>query len=384
MKIAIITPTFPPYGGGIGAVAAHGAEQLTSHQHDVTVFTPTYEGRERLENQAYKVRYLKPAVTYGNAALLSSLGKELNGFEAVYLHYPFFGAAEPLLLLTKRFKKEGVRYFIHYHMDVVGAGPKKSFFNLHTRWLLPKIIISADRVVVTSFDYARHSNIAPLIESKDDKYIEIPNGVDAAFFQPAARDETLAYRYSIHSDEKVVLFVGGMDKAHYFKGVEFLLEAMSKLRLAEYQWKLLLVGEGDLRPTYRDLAVQLGIDRRTIFTGSVANDQLPAHYNLADVAVLPSIDRSEAFGGVLLEAMACAKPVVASNLPGVRTVATNEIEGLLVEPKNSDDLAKKINHVLQNSEVAGDLGRLGRLKVETDYDWLVVGKQLDQLIRSVQ
>src|SRR3989344_1169095 len=383
MKIAILTPTFPPYSGGIGIVAAHGAEQLSKHQHDVTVFTPAYKNRARLENQPYQIQYVEPAVASGNAALLSSLGKKLNGFDVVYLHSLFFGAAEPLLLLAKRFKKEGVRYIIHYHMDVIGSGSKKKFFELHTRWLLPQIILSAERVVVTCFDYAKHSNIAPLLEKDRDKFIEIPNGVDATFFQPAARDEQLAYRYSINPDDRTVLFVGGMDKAHYFKGVEFLLEAMSKLRLAEYQWKLLLVGEGDLRPTYRDLAVQLGIERRTIFTGFVPNDQLPAHYNLADVVVLPSIDRSEAFGGVIVEAMACAKPVIASDLPGVRTVATNEVEGLLTEAKNSDDLANKINYVLQNPNIAQELGRLGRLKVETDYDWAVVGERLGELIRLV-
>ena len=163
-----------------------------------------------------------------------------------------------------------------------------------------------------------------------------------------------------------------------------MIEAVSRLRQTSYIWKLIVVGEGELKKEYSDLAGQLNIESKVIFTGYVPNVDLPKYYNLADVVVLPSIDKSEAFGLALVEAMSCAKPVVASDLAGVRSVVENEVSGLLAKPKDADDLASKINYLLTNEKIASEFGQVGLRKVKMKYDWGIIGRQVEELYKSLK
>lgn len=385
MKIAIITPTFPPYFGGIGKVAYYQAKELRKLGYEVIVFTPKYSNTSLsgLEELPFKVIKIKPLFKYGNAAFIPQLIKELKNFDLIHLHYPFFGGAELIWLKNKRLKKQGAKIIIHYHMDVVGQGWLKYFFTFHNKFILPKIIKSADLVIVTSLDYAKNSNISDLIKKNPDKFKEVPCGVDINVFSPQEKDQNLLEKYQIKPLEKIILFVGGLDKAHYFKGVEYLIQAVNLLKEKEYYWRLIIVGEGELKSLYQDLAGQLALSHRIIFPGYISENDLVKFYNLADLVVLPSIDKSEAFGMVLIEAMACRKPVVASNIYGVRTVVDDGINGLLVQLKDFSDLASKIHYLLTQPEVAQQFGEKGLEKVKEKYSWEKIGQELDRIFRHI-
>lgn len=383
MKIAIVTPTFPPYAGGIGNVALFNARELAKLGYQVTVFTPFYQAVKE-EATDIKIVRIKPLIKHGNAAYVPALSWLLKGYDIIHLHYPFFGGAEVIWWHQRKFKKQKAKIILHYHMDVVGTGVIKWLFKFHKTFLLSRIVKMADKIILTSTDYGKNSNLARWLEKNPAKFIEVPNGVDTQNFSPRPKDQEILKKHEIDINEKVVLFVGGLDKAHYFKGVEYLIEAMSRLRLSPYEWKLVIVGEGDLKQQYIDLVNQLKMHLRTIFTGYVPNEDLPKYYNLADVVVLPSVDKSEAFGLTLVEAMSCGKPVVASNLAGVRSVITEDMDGLLVEPKNANDLATKINRLLADQELCLDFGKAGRRKVLLKYDWKMIGRKLDELYRKIR
>src|SRR3989344_1024940 len=209
MRIAIVTPTFPPYAGGIGNVAAYNARELVRLGYDVTVFTPLYE-RVQEEIRNLKIQRLTPALTYGNAAFIPGFGRLLFDFNIIHLHYPFFGGAEVIWKNAKKFKKREVKIVLHYHMDVVGEGIMKTFFSFHTKMILPRIINAADKVIFTSLDYGKHSNVAKLVEKNPNKFIEVPNGVDVQNFRPTEKSVEFLDKYQITQDQKVVLFVGGL------------------------------------------------------------------------------------------------------------------------------------------------------------------------------
>ncbi len=383
MKIAIVVSTFPPYAGGIGNVAAANARELVRLGHSVTVFTPAYAAVTE-EVTDTTVKRVPPLFTYGNAAFVPSLHWMLKGFDIIHLHYPFFGGAETLWLYRRTLKKKyKAKIIVHYHMDVVGERVLAFFFTLHKLFFLPRIVKLADKVLVTSADYAKYSYLAKFLNKDPQHFYELPNGVDATRFSPTTKDVGVMERHGITADEHVVLFVGGLDQAHYFKGVGYLIEAMSRLKQAPYLWKLVIVGEGDLKIGLQSLAKQLHIDSRTVFSGYVEHHDLPKYYNIADVVVLPSIDKSEAFGLALVEGMACAKPVVASNLAGVRSVIDDQKNGLLVELKNADDLAAKINYILANPDVAVQFGVEGRKKVEERYSWGRIGEELERVYKAL-
>jgi glycosyltransferase involved in cell wall biosynthesis len=179
----------------------------------------------------------------------------------------------------------------------------------------------------------------------------------------------------------VVLFVGSMDRAHYFKGIPTLLRALTKTT----EVAALLVGDGDLRPDYAHLAATLGLGDRVRFAGRVDVGELPQLYQMADLLVLPSETRGEAFGVVLLEAMASGRPVIATALPGVRSVVSPGVDGILVPPADADALARSIRDVIDMTPSARcGMGAAGRRKVEAEYSWDRIGDRLESVYRDVR
>lgn len=373
MKVAIVTPVFPPYGGGIGVVAYHHARLLAARGIDVTVVTPDF-GRPRFSAEGFKITYVPAAVRLGNAAVLRGADTLLAGFELLALHHPFVGSARNIF-----HRRTGQRLVVHYHMDLIAPGWRGLVLRTWQRRVLPKLLDAADHVAVLSFDYARHGVLAPWIERNPSKFSELPNGVDTEQFSPGPKDPALEQRLALNG-KRVIVFVGGMDSAHYFKGVEVLLAALKELAADVVA---VLVGSGNLQARYRALADQLGIAAKTRFVGSVPDDQLPAYYRLADVFVLPSLTHSEAFGVVLLEAMACGKPTVASALPGVRTVVADGVTGLLCHPGRAQDLAEKISTLLGNPQLAVAYGQAGREVVRQRYAWPGISDRILNLYQRV-
>lgn len=390
MKIAEITSTFPPYRGGIGNVALHNALELERRGHDITVFTPRYKSlwdktpQKFSDPENIKIKRMIPIFKYGNAAIIPQLFFKLKKFEVIHLHYPFFGGAEIIFLwklFNKFFRKKTAfkyRLVVTYHMDVVGRGFLGWYFRFYNKFITPHILRLADKITVSSKDYIKNSKISNFFESYPDKFVEVPNGVDIENFKPREKSGRLLAKHALLPSDKIILFVGGLDRAHYFKGVEYLIRAMKLLR--DPKIKLLIVGEGDLKEHYINLSKSLDLSARIIFTGFAEDEVLPDYYNLCDLLVLPSIDRSEAFGVVLIEAMASGKPVIASNLPGVRGVIDNGKTGFLVNLKNEGDLASKIKNILQNNELRNKMGDAGRIRAEELYSWKKIGQKLDEII----
>ncbi|MBI2644965.1 glycosyltransferase family 4 protein [Candidatus Uhrbacteria bacterium] len=385
MKIAEVSPVFPPYRGGIGMVCYENARMATELGHTVDVYTPYYAHlRKKIQhNQSaggIRVHRLRPFFSYGNAAALPQLFWRLRKADLIHLHYPFLGAEIPILLLSVLFKK---RFFLTYHMDLVGTGQLKNFFRWYTAFFLPSLIRRASRICVTSVDYARNSYVRQFLDANPLKFFELHNCVDVrVFFQKEKKKELLG-KHEISPQDKVILFVGSLDRAHYFKGVMYLLEAFeqivhtSQLPLA---LKLVIVGDGNMRQRYQNLAAQLQIETKVVFVGSAKEAELPDYYALADVLVLPSVDSSEAFGIVLIEAFACGKPVIASNLPGVRSVVEDSVDGYLVEPRDVNDLAIKIYAIISDSDRARIMGQAGLEKAKKIYSFEAIKKKFSDIL----
>lgn len=355
-RISIVAPVFPPYRGGIGTVAELDARQLAELGHDVHVYAPDAPGL----CGRFCVEPLKPAFAWGNAALTPTVGKLWRSSDLVLLHYPFFGGAEPLAFSRPRDASK--KFVVMYHMDVVGSGLLGTVFRFHTKAIMPRLLARADRVLVTSTDYAENSNLAAARADKS-CWRELPPSVDVSRFSPGV--SPLRTKFGLFADDRVILFVGGMDKAHYFKGVAVLLEALAAPVLVTA--KAVLVGDGDLRRDFENLAARLGIAGRVTFAGAAGDAELPDYYRMADVLAFPSLDRSEAFGIVALEALACGLPVVASELPGVRTIVQHGRTGYLAAPGNADALARLLGKTLDDREARQMLGENGRRLAETRY-----------------
>ncbi len=387
MRLAVISPVFPPYRGGTGTVALENARMAADHGIPTTVFTPYYASirksvpaDERLFG--FSIQRLKPWYAIGNAAFLPQLLWRLRSFSTIHIHYPCIGL-ELSVLFWRVF---GKRVDMTYHMDLIGKTSIRIFlFNFYTRMTLPLLVRVADTVFVSSFDYAESSPILSRYYKKfNNKFVELPNSVDTSVYAPL-NDETPSGflstgAYGLRREEfkdarHVILFVGGLDRAHYFKGVDVLLEAAKNVIERYPKTTLVFVGDGDMRIGYEKHAQQLGIADHVYFTGSVSREDLPLWYNRATCVVLPSVDSTEAFGVVLIEAGACGKPVIATNLPGVRSVVRDGVNGYLVEPHDVGELGEKICAILEHPDHARQMGRAGLQRVQERYAYSVVAKK---------
>lgn len=370
MKVAHIVCAYPPYKGGMGNSVYNFADVLAREGHKITVFTPDYCVQCAIKkDENIDVVRLKPLLKLGNAAILPQLLWQLKGFNIIHLHYPFFGSVE-LVMLRKILSGRKVKLIVHYHMDTISKGWKGVIFGFSRVFVLPVLVRLSDTITCASLDYVKHSALSSYYKKHKDKFKQTLFGVDLVRFHPRESKK--------EKNTKTILFVGSLDKAHYFKGIKNLLKAVSILRSKlSFEIDLNIVGRGDLLDYYKFLAKKYKVEDIVNFADSVEDSVLPEFYNYCDVFVLPSINQGEAFGLVLLEAMASGKPVVASNLPGVRSVFKSGEHGLVVKPNDVDDLVEKLKAILKDDELGQRFGKAGRELIEKKYTWEEVGKRLD-------
>lgn len=362
MKIAQLVCALPPYAGGIGN-SAQAIGQVLAKKHEVTNYAPVN---------------LKSWIRIGHGALSPQLLTRLRRFDYIYLHYPYFGDAEIAWLFLLFHPK--TKLIIHYHMDVKFNNPWFKLLALPSKLIKKSLFKRAQTIVCSSLDYVQSGDLQKIYKKMPHKFQAIPFGLDLDHFQPSDLRQASSNRF-IDTTKKIInfvndslikknrtsfLFVGGLDKAHYFKGVDNLIQALS--RLESRDWELKVAGEGNLRPSYEALAERLNIKDKIKFLGKISGSELVKEYQRADTLVLPSINGNEAFGLVLIEALACATPVIASNLPGVRTVFADQQQGLLIKPNDINDLQAKLLFMMENKAEREKMGQAGRQLAVEKYD----------------
>lgn len=373
LRIAQVTATFPPYQGGTGNVCYHNARELAQHGHEVHVFTAGLPGAPAREvREGFIIHRLHPLLQVGNAPVLPDLIPALRGFDILHLHYPFVLGAEMVRLASIRYR---IPFVVSFHNDLIGQGLRAHVFSLYQRLSAHLTMRAAAQLCAVSLDHYQSSCLRQMLAERAPPVVELSNGVDTDHFCPGR--STVRERYGIPAEAKLVLFVAALDRAHHFKGLDALLQAFRTL--PSDMW-LLIVGDGDLRPAYERQAAQLGLVDRTRFAGAVPHAETPPFYRGADLTVLPS-SPPESFGLVLVESLACGTPVVASAIPGVRTVVDHGHDGLLVPAHNAASLAEAIRQVLRDEAARQAMGRQGRAKVMARYHWERIGSHLEIIYR---
>jgi len=239
----------------------------------------------------------------------------------------------------------------------------------------------ADRILFVSQGHAETSDQRFVYQKRRSHCQVLPNGVDIHAFRPQADREQVRKSLHLPLDGRVVGFVAALDSAHHYKGLSVLLQALAAQSLKETC--LLVVGDGDLKEQYCQQAYDLGISERVVFYGAAGHETLPSLYRACDVVTMPSLV-AESFGLVVIEALACGVPVVASNGPGVRSLLQHGDNGLLVEPGNSAALSEAIHQVLQDDATCQRMGQLGRSNVEERYGWTQIGIRLERIYQELR
>jgi rhamnosyl/mannosyltransferase len=166
--------------------------------------------------------------------------------------------------------------------------------------------------------------------------------------------------------------VFGLGRHVYYKGFEYLIRAMNDVPDAV----AIIGGTGPLSGMYARLVADLGLSSKVDLVGRIDDADLPAYYHACDLYCLPSTEKSEAFGIVQLEAMACGKPVVCSRLDnGVNYVSVDEVTCLAVPPRDPKALARAINRLLDDEALRVRLGTAGLARVRDHFTMERMGRE---------
>lgn len=201
----------------------------------------------------------------------------------------------------------------------------------------------------------------------------MPMGCDTKKFGRKFRIEN----YFGQNGEKIVLFVGRLAEK---KGVSYLIEAMKKVEA-----KLIIVGDGPLRENLRNQAT--GMEEKVSFLGAKTHEELKTIYASSDIFVAPSITAKdgdkEGFGLVFLEAMSSGLPVIGSNSGGIPSIVKNEENGFLVEEKDVNGLAEKIN-LLISDETLWNIYSKNAVKTAQKYDYSKIAQEYAQKLYEMR
>jgi glycosyltransferase involved in cell wall biosynthesis len=261
-------------------------------------------------------------------------GKLATGYDILHFNFPN-PIAEMAAIRHKR-KLKNVKKIVFYHADIV---PAKRFSGIYNRLITPRFLKLMDDIIVSNPNLSKFSpHLAPFKE----KVSVIPFGIDLNYYTPALPDQSGVQEASQRTPN--ILFVGRLSR---YKGIDYLIRAMKGL-----QGKLSIIGEGPLKDSLAQLATNLDMKEQIEFCGHVSDETLLQKYQEADILVLPSTDAGEAFGYVLIEAMACRTALISTELnTGTSYVNINDETGFVVSPKDVGALSKAISTLIEDSDM---------------------------------
>lgn len=209
-------------------------------------------------------------------------------------------------------------------------------YNIINKMLLKSVFKSADKVLATSKDLAHEIKMY-----SDKKVLITPFGVDTDKF---------TVKNEIFNNKGIT--IGITKNVEKIYGINYLIKAFYLLvhRNADLDLRLLIVGDGSRRQELEKLVSSLDISNKVKFIGHVVNDKIPDYINMMDIVCVPSI--SESFGVSAVEALACGRPVVCSNVGGLKELIVDGYNGYKVRAKDPEDLYEKIEYLIQNKRQA--------------------------------
>ncbi len=364
MKVLHVGKFYPPHMGGIETHVQVLCRKLQERANVEVLVASETNDEEVFWDDRVKVTRVGTRLKLSGAPLCPGLSGKIRRAKAdiVHLHLP-----NPPAILSYLASGHRGQVVATYHSDIVRQQFLAKAFDPILRLFLNKcaaIIATSRKYVETSHvlsDYAERCRI-------------VPYGIPIKQF--SAFDSSEIARIRKQYGSRLIISVG---RLIYYKGFTHLVDAMSKI-----DGHLLIVGEGHLREELENRARANQVSHKITFLGEVQNDDIVPYYHAADVFALASIARSEAFGIVQLEAMACGKPVVNTNLDsGVPWVSLHGKTGLTVPPNDPLALAGAINKLLDDSELRATYGQAARVRVEDEFDQDVMLERMFELYSQV-
>ncbi|MEO0116011.1 MAG: glycosyltransferase family 4 protein [candidate division WOR-3 bacterium] len=372
MRILMVSDVYFPHIGGIPVHIYNLSRELKKFGHEVKILTTNYstrilDGVKYLPDEEDVYRVGRALVIRSNKSWASvcfgfRLGKEVKkvlsyGFDIVHIH----GSLAPTLpILALRHSQAKNLITLHsYYRRSKGYAFFRPFLLPYFKKLDGVIAVSQAAVRATRRYFPG-------------EYCVIPNAIDPNQFSPEVPPLS---QFLNHFPR--ILFVGRFEPK---KGLKYLLQALPLVKKVFPNCLLLVIGAGLFGYSYKEY-IDESVQKNVQFLGVINPQDIPSYYATCDIFCAPSVD-CESFGIILLEAMACGKPVVASNIPGYQEVVSDGEDGFLVPPRSPKAIAEAIIRICQDEEKRREMGEAGRRKALT-YSWENIGKKVEEFYKKL-
>ena len=364
MKIALVAPYDFAHPGGVTNHISALDCQFTQMGHDVRVIAPASRPIQEFGDRfipigrPFAIPSSESIIRVPISLHLAPAIKKVvarEKFELVHLHEPFM----PMLCSAV------LRFSDAVNVGTFHAAEGKPGYNwgkpISTWMIRQRLHKLHGKIVVSQAALAYHSRYIP------GPFEIIPNGVDLERF---SADVAPFEQYL--DGKKNILFLSRLE---FRKGLNYLLNAFLLVKREMPDVRLIVAGSGTrLRRRYERWVRKTGLEKDVIFVGFVPEEDKPRYYKTADIFSVPATGR-ESQGLILLEAMAMGKPVVATSIAGYASVVTHGEDGLLVPPRNYQELSQALLTLLNDEKLRQQMGAKGKAKSK-DYDWKVVSRKL--------
>ncbi len=362
IKLMVVTPYFYPKIGGLENYALNISKQLIKdYNYEVVVVTSNHESKNYLEEEleGIKIYRLPPQFKISNTPISFKWSQEIS--RIIDIEKPdIINAHSPVPFISdiacRVANKKDIPFVLTYHSGSMikdKAFLKNLIISIYENYFLKKTLKLSKKIISCS-DFVRNE----FLDTWKDKTITITPGVDTKLFKPSEKK----------AEENTIVFIGNFSSNYKWKGLDYLIEAIKLLD----NLKLKIIGEGEKNNL-----------ENIEYLGILKQEDIVKEINKSQILVLPSITNSESFGMVLIEAMACKKPVIGSNIGGIPYVIDDGKNGLLVKSKNAKELSKAIKKLLENPDMAKKLGENGHKKVMKEYTWEMITLKYNNLFEEI-
>ena len=292
---------------------------------------------------------------------------KMYNIDLIHAHFAY--PAGFAALLTKKVVGKPLIVTLH-GVDILTEPSINYGIRLKKRFdtMVRKVLNQADKVFAASkfvYQEAIHAGC------DEERLALLPNAVNLEEFNPNVDGSFVRKRFGV-AHRPIIFTLRGHEAKN---GIEYLIRAIPLVSREVPDAVFLIGGDGPLRIYHERLTRKLKIDERCIFTGRIPQKELPFYYAACDIFVIPSL--VEAFGLVTIEAMACGKPVIGSNVGGIPDIVIDGYNGFLIRPRDPQQIAERIVELIENPELRIKMGLNGRKTVKQKFS---LEKRLDKIL----
>lgn len=378
IKLLLISPYFPLSAGGVQKYVYHiGKGLLKNYNYEVVVITSNHESPKEYKEEdldGMKVYRLPRQFKLSNTPISFKWKKQIK--EIIKKEKPdIINAHAPVPFISnvacKVAYENKIPFILTYHGgSTIFTGSIFVYFSMKIyENILLKSVLKRSNNIICSSEFVRLG----FLKKYTNKSVTITPSVDTNLFKP---DNT-----SRLARNKLLFVAANLIKSEKYKGLDYLLKSIPIVKEKIKDIHLVVIGDGKYLKHYKRLCNELNTEKNVSFKGKLYDKDLVKEYQNSDIFILPSIFDSCPL--VLLEAMACKKPLIGTNICGIPYLIKDGENGLLFPPRDYQALSDAIIKLLTNPKLAKKMGENGYKKVKENFTWDIAAHKTNKIIKSI-